>query len=185
MPSPSARAAVIQGEGAGGCNQAIINVILYPLRPVEQPQGQKADSGPHEYKYIKCFHQNKRIKTVQNRFQERGIKTMHLRMRTRPLSVPHLIRLRWYTQMAGGEGEIRLRDDRMKGDELAAVQPRMRLDLPPGGFLRPAGRPAAESSAGGASSGCPGTLSGSTLFSEDIRRHTRELTPNFQEHLDI
>lgn len=63
-----------------------------------------------------------------------------------------------------------------KGDELAAVQPRMRLDLPPGGFLRPAGTPAAESSAGGASSGCPGTLSGSTLFSEDIRRHTRELT---------
>ena len=43
----------------------------------------------------------------------------------------------------------------------------MRLDLPPGGFLRPDGSPAAESSAGGASSGCPGAASGSaTLFSE-------------------
>lgn len=63
-----------------------------------------------------------------------------------------------------------------KGGELAADQPRMRLDLPPGGFLRPPGRPGAESSAGGASSGCPGTLSGSTLFSEDIWRHTREST---------
>lgn len=110
-PSPSARA--IQVGGWGVCNQAIINVILFPLRTVEQLQGQKADSEPREYKYIKCFHQSKTIKTVQNSFQERGIKTMHLRMWTRPLSVPHLIRLLWYTQMAGGEGEIRLRDDWM------------------------------------------------------------------------
>lgn len=44
---------------------------------------------------------------------------------------------------------------------MVGIQPRMRLDLPPGGFLRPDGSPAADSSAGGASSCGPGTASGS------------------------
>lgn len=59
-----------------------------------------------------------------------------------------------------------------KGGEWAAIQPRMRLDLPPGGFLRPAGSPAADSSAGGVSPTCPGALSCSALFSEEIWRNT-------------
>lgn len=54
-----------------------------------------------------------------------------------------------------------------KEGQLVGIQPRMRLDLPPGGFRRPDGTPAAGSSAGGASSCCSGTGSGSaTLFSE-------------------
>lgn len=39
--------------------------------------------------------------------------------------------------------------------QLAGIQPRMRLDLPPGGFLRPDGIPAGDSSAGSVSSCCP------------------------------
>lgn len=95
--------------------------------------GQKADSGPHEYKYIKCFHQNETIKTVQNRFQERGIKTMHLRMWSRPLPAPHLIRLLWYTQMAEGGAEIRLRDDWMQGARMSCASAEDEAGLAPGG----------------------------------------------------
>lgn len=46
----------------------------------------------------------------------------------------------------------------------AETQPRTRLDFPPGGFLRPDGIPAADSSVGGASSCCPGTASGSAIL---------------------
>lgn len=50
---------------------------------------------------------------------------------------------------------------------MAATQPRMRLDFPPGGFLRPDGSPATTSSAGGASSGSSGTAAGwMMLFSK-------------------
>lgn len=84
-----------------------MNVILEPFQDGGTTE---AASEPREYKYIKCFHRNQTIKTVQNSFPERGIKTMHLRMGTRPLPLPHLIRLLWCTQMAGAEEETRLRD---------------------------------------------------------------------------
>lgn len=60
-----------------------------------------------------------------------------------------------------------------KEGQVAVIHPRMRLDLPPGGFLRPDASPAADSSAGGASSCGPGTASGSgALFSEHRQRDT-------------
>lgn len=63
---------------------------------------------------------------------------------------------------------------------LAATQPRMRLDFPPGGFLRPDGSPPAASSAGGASSGGSGTAAGSlTLFSR--RRQTHGYSPGMSD----
>lgn len=68
--------------------------------------------------------------------------------------------------------EKHVRDEQMsgKGTERmrgAETQPRTRLDFPPGGFLRPDGIPAADSSVGGASSCCPGAASGSgILFSK-------------------
>lgn len=57
-----------------------------------------------------------------------------------------------------------------KERQLAGIQPKMRLDLPPGGFLRPDGSPAAESSAEEASSGCPLTASGSAALLSERRQ---------------
>lgn len=56
-----------------------------------------------------------------------------------------------------------------KEGQLAGIQPRMRLDLPPGGFLRPDGTPAAGSSVGGASSRGSGTASGSAALLSEHR----------------
>lgn len=53
-----------------------------------------------------------------------------------------------------------------KGGQEPGIHPRMRLDFPPGGFLRPDGSPAAASSARGASAWWSGPASGSAaLFS--------------------
>lgn len=133
----------------------------------------KKDFESWNLKYIKCIHKNKQtIKTVQNSFQERGIKTMHLGMWRILLSVEHQIGFLWYRRMARGSLKKKgVRDGWMNvRGQIAAIQPRMRLDFPPGGFLRPDGSPAPASSAWGASSGCPGTASGSlTLFSKKMQ----------------
>lgn len=94
---------------------------------------------------------------------------MHLGMWRTLVSVGHQIGFLRYRQMGSLFEEKKKKKQGMSGckeGQSAGIQPRMRLDLPPGGFLRPDGSPAAESSAGGASSCCPGTASGSaTLFS--------------------
>lgn len=103
---------------------------------------------------------------------------MHFGMWRILLSVEHQIGFLWHTdkwqrgslkkkgpemsEWTGGGGDKRGRWER----ETAANQPRMRLDFPPGGFLRPDGIPAAASSVGGASSGGSWRATGSLkLFS--------------------
>lgn len=94
---------------------------------------------------------------------------MHLGMWRRLVSVGHQLGFLRYRQMGWGSKKKKRMSSEMSGckeGQFAGIQPRMRLDLPPGGFLRPDGSPAADSSAGGTSSCCPGTASGSpTLFS--------------------
>lgn len=58
-----------------------------------------------------------------------------------------------------------------KKGQLTSIQPRIRLDLPPGGFLRPDGRPAIGSSAAETSSG---TASGSAALLSVHRQGTRQ-----------
>ena len=63
-----------------------------------------------------------------------------------------------------------------KEGQLLGTQPRMRLDLPPGGFLRPDPNPAVGSSAAGASSWCSGAASGSAAkLSEHRQSNQRHL----------
>lgn len=74
-------------------------------------------------------------------------------------------------------GKKKMSSETCGGKEgLTGIQPRMRLDLPPGGFLRPDGTPAAGSSAGGASSCGSGTASGSaTQFSTQTGRRVNKI----------
>lgn len=98
---------------------------------------------------------------------------MHFGMWRILLSGEHQVGFLWYRQMAKGVLEMNERTGSKGGGTggVASTQPRMRLDFPPGGFLRPDGSPAAASSVGGASSGGSGTAAGSlTLFSK--RRQT-------------
>lgn len=57
----------------------------------------------------------------------------------------------------------------LREGSLGEFQPRMRLDLPPGGFLRPDAAPAAGSSVDGGSSSCSGPASLSALLLSEHR----------------